>query len=111
MNILYYDKNMSYEDLNDLWNHLKDKYPEGTLLFLPNSVRLLIDASAEQLMDIQDKIALALTRIQEERPEEYNEAKKNRWSEFLHEKLKERDKQWLEEVNNKVGKAKLNYKE
>jgi hypothetical protein len=87
MNILYYDENIGYEYLSDLWNHLKDKYPEGTLLFLPNSVRLLTDASAEQLFDIADKIAIALDKIKEERPEEYEKAYNNRM--VIH-----RDEQW-----------------
>jgi hypothetical protein len=87
MNILYYDENISYEHLNDLWSHLKDKYPEDTLLFLPNSVRLLTDASAEQLFDIADKIAIALDKIKEERPEEYEKAYNNRM--VIH-----RDEQW-----------------
>ena len=95
MNILYYDKNMSYEQLNDLWLHLKDKYPEDTLLFLPNSVQLLIDASAEQLFDIGDKIGVALEKIKEERPEEYEKAYNNRM-------ITIRDKQWKEVVKKQI---------
>ena len=95
MNILYYDKNMSYEHLNDLWVHLKDKYPEDTLLFLPNSVQLLIDASAEQLFDIGDKIGVALEKIKEERPEEYEKAYNNRMVTI-------RDKQWKEVVKKQI---------
>ena len=91
MNILYYDENVSYEYLNDLWSHLKDKYPEGTLLFLPNSVRLLTDVSAEQLFDIGDKIGVALEKIKEERPEEYEKAYNNRMVIL-------RDKQWKEVI-------------
>lgn len=97
MNILYYDKNMSYEHLNDLWNHLKDKYPEDTLLFLPNSVQLLTDASAEQLFDIGDKIWVALEKIREERPEEYKEAHNNRLAVI-------RDKQWKEVLKKQEEK-------
>ena len=103
MNILYYDKNMSYEHLNDLWLHLKEKYPEGTLLFLPNSVQLLIDASAEQLFDIGDKISVALAKIKEERPEEYEQAYNNRM-------ITIRDKQWNEAVERAHNKAKKNKK-
>lgn len=95
MNILYYDENMSYEHLNDLWTHLKDKYPEDTLLFLPNSVRLLIDASAEQLFDIGDKIGVALKKIKEERPEEYEKAYNNRMATI-------RDKQWKEVIKKQI---------
>lgn len=103
MNILYYDKNMSYEYLNDLWLHLKEKYPEDTLLFLPNSVQLLIDASAEQLFDIGDKISVALAKIKEERPEEYEKAYNNRM-------ITIRDKQWNEAVERAHNKAKKNKK-
>jgi hypothetical protein len=95
MNILYYDENISYEYLNDLWDHLKDKYPEGTLLFLPNSVRLLTDVSAEQLFDIGDKISVALEKIKEERPEEYEKAYNNRM-------ITIRDEQWKEVVKKQI---------
>ena len=99
MNILYYDENISYEYLDDLWNHLKDKYPEGTLLFLPNSVRLLIDASAEQLLNISDQIWVALEKIREERPEEYKKAYDNRLAVI-------RDKQWKEAMDQAHNKTK-----
>ena len=95
MNILYYDENISYEHLTDLWDYLKDKYPEDTLLFLPNSVQLLIDASAEQLFDIGDKIAVALEKIKEERPEEYEKAYNNRMATI-------RDKQWKEVIKKQI---------
>lgn len=103
MNILYYDKNMNYEHLNDLWNHLKDKYPEDTLLFLPNSVQLLIDATAEQLFDIGDKIWAALEKIKEERPEEYRKAYNNRLAVI-------RDKRWKEAMDQAHNKTKNNKK-
>lgn len=99
MNILYYDENTSCEYLNDLWDHLKDKYPEGTLLFLPNSVRLLIDASAEQLLNISDQIWVALDKIREERPEEYRKAYDNRLAVI-------RDKQWKEAMDQAYNKTK-----
>ena len=95
MNILYYDKNISYEDLNDLWKYLKDKYSEDTLLFLPNNVQLLIDASAEQLFNIGDKIGVALEKIKEERPEEYEKAYNNRMVTI-------RDKQWKEIIKKQI---------
>ena len=94
MNILYYDKNISYEDLNDLWDYIKDKCQEDTLLFLPNSVQLLTSASAEELFDIGDKIVAALEKIKEERPEEYQQADKNRMIGFS-------DKKWKEILNNR----------
>jgi hypothetical protein len=101
MNILYYDENISYEHLNALWLHIKDKYPEDALLFLPNSVQFLINVSAEQLFDIGDKIGVALEKIKEERPEEYEKAYNNRMVTI-------RDKQWKEiiEQQNKLLKKK-----
>ena len=92
MNILYYDENITYEHLDALWHHIKDKYPEEALLFLPNSVQLFINASAEQLFDIGDKIGVALEKIKEERPEEYEQAYNNRMVIL-------RDKQWKEVIN------------
>ena len=104
MNILYYDENMSCEHLDALWNHLKDKYPEDALLFLPNSVQLLTDASAEQLFDIGDKISVALAKIKEERPEEYKAAYNNRM-------IMIRDQQWKEAINQSHNKIKNNKKQ
>lgn len=95
MNILYYDENISYEHLNDLWSHIKEKYPEDALLFLPSSVQLLMNASAEQLFDIGDKIGVALEKIKEERPEEYEKAYNNRIVTI-------RDKQWREVVEKQI---------
>ena len=91
MNILYYDENITYEHLNALWLHIKEKYPEDTLLFLPNSVQLLINVSAERLFDVGDKIGVALEKIKEERPEEYEKAYNNRM-------ITIRDEQWKEVV-------------
>ena len=99
MNILYYDENISYEHLNALWLHIKDKYPEDDLLFLPNSVQFLINVSAEQLFDIGDKIGVALEKIKEERPEEYEKAYNNRM-------ITIRDKQWEEVINKQNGNKK-----
>ena len=101
MNILYYDENISYEHLNDLWNHIKDKCPEDALLFLPNGVQLLVNASAEQLFDIGDKIGVALEKIKEERPEEYEKAYNNRMVII-------RDKQWREVINKQKERRSQN---
>ena len=99
MNILYYDENITYEHLDALWHHIKDKYPEEALLFLPNSVQLLINTSAEQLFDIGDKIWGALEKIREERPEEYQKAYDNRLAVI-------RDKQWKEAMEQARNKTK-----
>ena len=95
---------MDYEHLNDLWGYLKDKCPEDTLLFLPNSVRLLIDAPAEQLFNISDQIWVALEKIREERPEEYRKAYDSRLAII-------RDKQWKEAMDQAYSKTKNNNKQ
>ena len=78
MNILYYDESTPANYLYDLWDNLRPRFPEGELLFLPNSTKLLTDVSAEELFNIGDKIGVALAKIKEERPEEYEKAYNNR---------------------------------
>ena len=95
MNILYYDEKMGLCDLQYLWETMKPMFSEGELLFLPNSVQLLIDVSAEVLFDAGDKIAVALEKIKEERPEEYEKAYNNRIVVL-------RDKQWEEVVKQQI---------
>ena len=92
MNILYYDKRTSVSDLYDLWEHVKTLFPEGELLFLPNSVQLLTDVSAEQLFSIGERISAALAIIKEERPEEYKAAYNKQIAVI-------RDEQWKKMLN------------
>lgn len=98
MNILYYDKSTPTYDLYQLWESMRPLFPEGDLLLLPNNVQLLADVSAEELFNVGDKIAVALEKIKEERPEEYKEAYNNRM-------IIIRDKQWKEAIN-KANKKK-----
>lgn len=88
-------------DLQPIWETIKPMFPEGELLFLPNSVQLLIDVPAEILFDIGDKIGVALEKIKEERPEEYKKAYNNRMAII-------RDRQWKDAINkaNKKHKKK-----
>ena len=95
MNILYYDKTMDLCDLEPLWKIMKPMFPEGDLLFLPNSVQLLTDVPAEFLFDIGDKIGIALEKIKEKRPEEYEKAYNNRMVTI-------RDKQWEEVLKQQI---------
>jgi hypothetical protein len=65
----------------------------------------MVDMPAEHLFDVMDRVSLALEYIRKERPEEYAEAKNHRWYELVYEKLKERDKEWTEEVERKGGRV------
>ena len=97
MNILYYDDKISLDEIYDIWQGIKAKLPEEELLALPSSTQLLINIPAEDLFNIGDKIAVALERIKEERPEEYEKAYNNRMVTI-------RDKQWkeaMEQANKK----------
>jgi hypothetical protein len=89
MNILYYDDKIPLEEIYDIWKSIKVKLPEEELLALPNSTQLLINVPAEELFNIGDKIGVALEKIKEERPEEYEKAYNNRMVIL-------RDKQWKE---------------
>ena len=92
MNILYYDERMDLNDLQPIWETMKPMFPEGDLLFLPNSVQLLTDVPADVLFDIQEKIVVALDRIRTERPSEYQRAHTDRVWNY-------RDKQWKEAID------------
>ena len=101
MNILYYDDKIPLEEIYDIWKSIKAKMPEEELLALPSSTQLLINIPAEDLFYIGDKIGVALEKIKEERPEEYEKAYNNRM-------ITIRDKQWKEiiEQQNKLLKKK-----
>lgn len=92
MNILYYDDKIPLDAVYDIWKSIKTSLPEEELLALPSSTQLLINVPAEELFNIGDKIAVALERIKEERPEEYQKAYDNRIVEI-------RDRQWKEIIN------------
>ena len=91
MNILYYDDKIPLDAVYDIWQSIKVSMPEEELLALPNSTQLLINIPAEDLFYIGDKIGVALEKIKEERPEEYEEAYNNRMVIL-------RDKQWKEVI-------------
>ena len=91
MNILYYDDKIPLEEIYDIWRAIKTKMPEEELLALPSSTQLLINIPAEDLFNIGDKIGVALEKIKEERPEEYEKAYNNRMVIL-------RDKQWKEVI-------------
>ena len=91
MNILYYDDKIPLDAVYDIWQSIKTTMPEEELLALPNSTQLLINVPAEELFNIGDKISVALEKIKEERPEEYQKAYDNRMVTI-------RDKQWKEVI-------------
>ena len=95
MNILYYDDKIPLEEIYDIWKSIKVKLPEEELLALPNSTQLLINVPAEELFNIGDKISIALEKIKEERPEEYDKAYNNRMVTI-------RDKQWKEVIKKQI---------
>lgn len=78
MNILYYDDKIPLDEIYDIWKSIKTSLPEEELLALPSSTQLLINVPAEELFVIADKIWVALEKIKEERPEEYQKAKEMR---------------------------------
>ena len=95
MNILYYDDKIPLEEIYDIWQGIKAKMPEEELLALPSSTQLLINVPAEELFSIGDKISVALEKIREERPEEYEKAYNNRMATI-------RDKQWNEVLKKQI---------
>ena len=62
------------------------------VIVIPNSMSLMVEASAESLFSIGEQIYGALAIIEEERPEEYKEAHKKQIAVI-------RDKQWKEALN------------
>ena len=99
MNILYYDDTLPLDVIYDIWQSIKINLPEEELLALPNSTQLLINIPAEDLFNIGDKIWVALEKIREERPEEYQQAYNNRMATI-------RDKQWKEAMDQAYNKTK-----
>ena len=77
MNILYYDRDKySYEDISETVKFLNNKGIE--VIAIPKDNQLIIEASAEELFNLNDKIVVALDIIKEERPEEFRKAMKMR---------------------------------
>jgi hypothetical protein len=95
MNILYYDDKIPLDEIYDIWKSIKVKLPEEELLALPNSTQLLINVPAEELFNIGDQISIALEKIKEEKPEEYEKAYNNRMVTI-------RDKQWKEVIKKQI---------
>ncbi len=87
MNIIQYDDTFSCDELWALAKTIHETYPDFECLYIPKSITVMENADAEDLFAIADKIAIALDKIREERPEEYKKAYNNRM--VIH-----RDEQW-----------------
>ena len=90
MNILYYDKDTDLDALYKTGMMLKDLGID--VIAIPNSMSLMVEASAESLFWIGEQIYGALAIIEEERPEEYKKAHEKQITVI-------RDKQWKEVLN------------
>ena len=98
MNILYYDKGTDLEILYETCMTLRDHGID--VIVIPNSMSLMVEASAESLFSIGEQIYGALVIIKEERPEEYEEAHKKQIAVI-------RDKQWKEALNKNKKEEKI----
>jgi hypothetical protein len=99
MNIIQYDDSFNAEDLWALAKTIHETYPDFECLYVPKSVSLMEKLNAEDLFAIGDKIWVALEKIREERPEEYEKAYNNRLVVI-------RDKQWKEAMEQARNKTK-----
>ena len=91
MNIIQFDETIDLETLYEVCKAIKESYPDLEFIAVPKGIDFMTDVNAEQLFDIGDKLSVALAKIKEERPEEYEKAYNNRM-------IILRDKQWKEVV-------------
>ena len=89
MTVIKYDENVNIHDLIEIGEAMRDRGYD--VIAVPSSVDLMVEATAEALFDISDLIWVALEKIKEERPEEYEKAYNNRMVTI-------RDKQWKEAI-------------
>lgn len=92
MNIIQFDSTISLEILQETFLQIKREYPDIECIAVPKGISFMADIDAETLFQFADNIAVALEKIKEERPEEYQQAYNNRMVIF-------RDKQWKEAVD------------
>lgn len=87
MNVLYYDiDKIDFENLENVAQFVQKKL--GDTIFLPTATHLLIDAPAEEIMNIMDRLVVVLEKIREERPDEYEKAKQMRQYEIFKKVIK-----------------------
>ena len=92
MNIIQFDETIDIETLHTICKAIHEKYPDLEFIAVPKGIDFMMDVNAEQLLDILDKLSVALAKIKEERPEEYHRAYKERVWQY-------RDKQWKDAIN------------
>ena len=92
MNIIQFDETIDIETLYEIYQIIREKYPDLEFIAVPKGIDFMMDVNAEQLLDILDKLSVALAKIKEERPEEYHRAYKERVWQY-------RDKQWKDAIN------------
>lgn len=95
MNIIQFDSTISLEILQETFLQIKKEHPDIECIAVPKGISFMADIDAETLFQFADNIAVALEKIKEERPEEYQQAYNNRMVIF-------RDKQWKEVVKKQV---------
>lgn len=89
MNLFYYDTKYDYETLCEVCQVLKEEL-NAEVIAIPKDCQFIVDASAEDLFSLADKIVAALQIIKEERPEEFKQARKMRQYERFREVVLEK---------------------
>lgn len=89
MNLFYYDTKYDYKMLCEVCQVLKDEL-NAEIIAIPKDCQFIVDASAEELFSLADKIVAALQIIKEERPEEFKQAMKMRQYERFREVVLEK---------------------
>lgn len=97
MTIIKYDESVNIHDLIEIGKAMRDRGYD--VIAIPSSVDLMVEATAEALFGIGDQICVALEKIKEERPEEYEKAYNNRM-------IIIRDKQWKEAIDKQQKRRK-----
>lgn len=89
MNLLYYDTKYDYKTLYEVCKVLKEEL-NAEVIAIPKDCQFIVDASAEDLFGLADKIMAALQIIKEERPEEFRQAMRMRQYERFREVVLEK---------------------
>ena len=95
MNIIQFDSTISLEILQETFLQIKKDHPDIECIAVPKGISFMADIDAETLFQFADNIAVALEKIKEERPEEYQQAYNNRMVIL-------RDKQWKEVIDKQT---------
>ena len=103
MNIIQFDSTISLEILQETFLQIKKEHPDIECIAVPKGISFMADIDAEALFQIADNIAVALEKIKEERPEEYQQAYNNRM-------VIRRDEQWRKVIKKaeEIRKKEIN---